>query len=341
MKTAIPFVALLLLGLSARGGEPIVTSIPFSDQAKPGSVHVWVSQGRVAIRGDASLTSSVTIQSNIVAENSPTRRPDGLRVVSAAASFAATEKDNVVSVDYGRDTVPSGKGASFEIRVPLSTNVVVNTAFGGDVDIKDIQGDVEVKNLNGPIRLAGLNGGALIESMNGEIEASFAKLPAEKPLSFTSMNGEILLRLPPAAGANVRFRTQNGSILTDFDENALKTKAEPMATTLSRKEYTRVAAEAGEAARAAAVDAARAMAETARATAAEVREQVQAATRSEAGAVNVERSGRIAPRAPRPPRPPSIPAMAGGKVVSGTLNGGGPEIQVATMNGDIIVRKLD
>jgi len=32
--------------------------------------------------------------------------------------------------------------------------------------------------------------------------------------------------------------------------------------------------------------------------------------------------------------------MAGGKVVSGTLNGGGSDIQIATMNGDIVVRKL-
>ncbi len=31
--------------------------------------------------------------------------------------------------------------------------------------------------------------------------------------------------------------------------------------------------------------------------------------------------------------------MAGGKVINGTLNGGGVDLQVATMNGDIVVRK--
>ena len=41
--------------------------------------------------------------------------------------------------------------------------------------------------------------------------------------------------------------------------------------------------------------------------------------------------------APLPPLPP----MTGGKIVSGTLNGGGPDIQVTTMNGDITLRKLD
>jgi hypothetical protein len=45
-------------------------------------------------------------------------------------------------------------------------------------------------------------------------------------------------------------------------------------------------------------------------------------------------------RAPIPPIPPILPSISGGKVVSGTLNGGGPEIQIATMNGTITLRKM-
>jgi hypothetical protein len=36
---------------------------------------------------------------------------------------------------------------------------------------------------------------------------------------------------------------------------------------------------------------------------------------------------------------PPLPPMTGGKVVSGTLNGGGADLQVTTMNGDITLRK--
>ena len=46
------------------------------------------------------------------------------------------------------------------------------------------------------------------------------------------------------------------------------------------------------------------------------------------------------PTPPMPPRPP-LPPMTGGKLVTGTLNGGGPDIQVATMNGDVTLRKLE
>jgi hypothetical protein len=37
----------------------------------------------------------------------------------------------------------------------------------------------------------------------------------------------------------------------------------------------------------------------------------------------------------------AIPTMSGGKLVTGTLNGGGPEISVATMNGDVTLRRLE
>jgi hypothetical protein len=36
---------------------------------------------------------------------------------------------------------------------------------------------------------------------------------------------------------------------------------------------------------------------------------------------------------------PAIPTISGGKLVTGTLNGGGPEISVSTMNGDITFRQ--
>jgi hypothetical protein len=36
-----------------------------------------------------------------------------------------------------------------------------------------------------------------------------------------------------------------------------------------------------------------------------------------------------------------LPPMTGGKIVTGTLNGGGAEIRIATMNGDVTLRKIE
>jgi hypothetical protein len=66
----------------------------------------------------------------------------------------------------------------------------------------------------------------VVGTLNGEIHAKIRALQEGKPLSFTSMNGEVVLRVPADAKASVRLRTQNGSVLTDFDEAALITKTE-------------------------------------------------------------------------------------------------------------------
>lgn len=317
-------IALPLLAAALPAAEETTASIKFSDPTKPGLLRIYVSRGDLRISGGD--VDTVTVTSSAQPEGRSATRRDGLRVISTASSFAMAEKDNVIELNYGSGAHGGADNADFEIVVPLNTALDVTTGWGGDIEVENVSGDVEVKNMNGEIELTGLGGGALVETMNGEITASFATLPSGKPLSFTSMNGEIALRLPVDTKANVRIRTQNGSILTDFSDTELITKSEAMATDArAMSEAARIAG-----------DVAREVAAAAREVAAEVKAAMEA---ERAHSERNDGKPATAPRAPRPPRTPSIPAMAGGKVVSGTLNGGGSDIQIATMNGDIVLRK--
>lgn len=301
--------------LAFADGDTASQTITLTRPGQPATLRFANTHGTVTIVG--ADRPDILIESTAQPEKKEGQRPDGLRVISTSAGFSVAEKDNVVEVNYGSH----GGGfeqADFKITVPKTTTVDVSNNWGGDVSVDSLSGDVAIKNMTGEITLQHLSGGALVETMNGEIKATFDAVPEGKPLSFTSMNGEIELKLPADTKANVRFRTQNGSILTDFPEDSLKTKTEE-----SGPVYGRHVAEAARIAGDAAREAAR--------VGQEVAEEVRKAMRD---------SGNAAPRPPRPPRPPSIPSMVGGKVVSGTLNGGGTDVQVATMNGDIIVRKL-
>ena len=326
MKSFSLLLVSALLAASALGADESTTTLRFSDPSQPGRVRAVISNGDLRIRG--SDTDVVTIRTTAQAEEKHQPREDGLRVIATSAQFSATEENNVITLEYGQ--MGWTHGASFELTVPRSTTVQLQSNFGGEVSVEDLNGDVEIKNMNGQIRLRSLGGGALVETMNGEIDASFARLPETKPLAFSSMNGAIRLHVPADAKANVRFRTQNGSILTDFADDALVTKTE----VTTGATYAPVAADVARVA----ADAAREAMHVARSVAEEVRVAVEAEARAVSRKDGSAETPR-APRAPRAPRPPSIPAMAGGKVVSGALNGGGTEIQIATMNGDIVVRK--
>ena len=319
----------------------------FSDPSQPGRFQARLMQGEVSIRG--ADVDEITVSTDAPRNTEEKPRDDGMRVISSGATFSLKEENNVITLDYGH-AGGWGDSSQFVITVPRETNLEIDISMGGQVSVSDISGDVSIKNLNGEIQLIDLSGGALIESMNGEIEASFAEVHEDRPLSFTSMNGKIELHLPADAEANVRFRSQNGTILTNFDEQALVTT-----TTTGRafapeahEEFAEFAAEmAGEA-----VELAMEIAQEVREAMAEARLEIQEQREMEVREAEMElhqaeleaqqmaRTAR-APRAPRAPRPPSIPSMAGGKVISGTLNGGGVDLQVATMNGDILVRKRE
>ena len=334
----------LLLLTVARADESETTTIKFSDPAKPGFLRVNVASGDVTIHG--ADTTDVTVQTDLKPE-APAQRKDGLRVLTSAASYSLTENHNVVTLSYGTESWGGGENSgSFEISVPHGTAVIVTCSYAGDVRIEDITGSIDVKGLNGEVTLNNISGAALFETINGEIHADVRELVDGKPLSFTSMNGEVTLHLPAAAKANVSLRSHNGSILTDFDDKALVTKTESVHSPFHiRSRVGKRVNTNGEDATEAQVEAAVheaviAGAQAAHEAANAIKEAAHAAREA---ARESEREARAesdseSPTAPLPPLAP-LPPMTGGKIVTGALNGGGPEIRITTMNGDITLRK--
>ena len=372
---------MMLAGLSAAQADETVTNIKFSDPSKPGTVKINLGRGELRVQG--TDTKEVTVKSEAKAMTSKPRK-DGMRVLSAASSFALSEKDNVVTLDAASHDWGKGSG-DFRLTVPRNTSVVVQNGWGGDVTCGGISGDIEINNMHGEIKLDDVSGGVVVGTMNGEIRASIRELHDGKPLSFTSMNGEVVLRLPAAAKANVRLRTQNGSVLTDFEEGALVTKIEAAAfaprgrtaivkssggkvltteiqdaireatqlSAIAVKEALEAVKEGLEAARLSADDARRQFEEAKREMEMARRESDREKRETERRVSADNRGNRnsdwkpAAPAAspapavaPMPPKP-AIPTISGGKLVTGTLNGGGPEISVSTMNGDVVLRKLE
>ncbi len=343
-RPAFVLAAALALAFAAavRAADEEPSVVRFSDPAKPGTLRIQVSRGDVKIVG--ADTAAVSVRSDTQPALGKPRK-DGLRVLSAASGFSLTEKDNVVVLDALAEGM-AGAPADFTVTVPRGTHVVVQNSFGGDIQCRNLAGDLEITTLNGDVRIEDLAGGAVVSNMNGDITAVVRELREGKPISFTSLNGAVVIRAPADAKANVRLRTQNGSVLTDFPEQALVTKTENSPRGNIRVRHG--TAEAGvlpPEAREALREAGRVGAEAAREVAVAVREAALAAREGIEAAR--QREGAEKPRTPLPPaspkapRPPAVPTITGGKLVTGALNGGGPEISVATMNGDVTLRQLD
>jgi len=345
--------ALALASIASAGADDSSSSIAFSDPAKPGTLKIRVWHGQVTVHGADVKAIAVTSESAPV--NSAPRK-DGMRVLSASPTYVLSEKGNTVTLEYGADGY-SGGPADFDVTVPRDTSIVVANSSHGDFACTGVSGDIDVRTINGDVKLSEVSGGALVETLNGDITVAVKSLAQSRPLSFSSMNGRVTIRVPADAKAAIRFRTHRGVILTNFDDKALVTRTEISRRTSKKaprtpspgKEQPEGAprdagpetATAGEAPESAATpesdgdwhaevrDSIREAAEAAHEAAEAVHEGLMEA--------RVELSGVLPPTTPIPPLPP----MTGGKIVSGTLNGGGVEIQASTLNGDIVLKKVE
>lgn len=327
------------------------SQIAFSDPSKPGTLKIRVWHGEVTVHGGD--VKEIVVKSDSQ-DASPTPRKDGLRVLSASAGFILAEKNNVATLDYGADGWTSGS-ADFDITVPRSTSITVANSARGNLECTDISGDIDVRTMGGDVTLRDISGGALVETMNGEINVHVKSLAESHPLSFTSMHGEISIHLPQDAKANIRFRTHRGVILTNFDDKALVTKTE----------VTRKAPKAPKVKEGMDEDSAEPVAPLAPAAPApgatatppahhnsdsdtesdwhaevrdSVREAAQEAAEAARDAAEAIHEGLMEAHAQMSGGIAALPPMTGGKVVSGALNGGGVEIQAATLNGDILLK---
>ena len=88
---------------------------------------------------------------------------------------------------------------------------------GGGIKVDRVEGEIDVNNINGSVTLTGVSGAVLAHALNGKVTATFAKVDAQKSMSFSSMNGAIDVTFPPDVKANVRMKTEHGEIYTDFD----------------------------------------------------------------------------------------------------------------------------
>jgi hypothetical protein len=322
--------------------------VKFSDQTKPGTLKLslpWAEARVTAIDGDEVIVSSS------LDEKSRRNEVDdeGFRRLDEDLTFELVEKNNVATIVIAGDNPWLSNGAEFNIKVPRNTNLILRTEAGGDIEVEGVEGDIDINSMNGEVTLTDIVSSAVVNTMNGEVHVSFREAPV-KPVSLSSMNGEIDLRLPGNTKANLRMRTHNGSIRTNFPEGALQAKTEKTskvpADSREYREYQREIAR---------IDRERARIEreanqAAAAAVAEVNAAVSVAVGTPAAEPDAE-----APRAPRTPTPPT-PAVApvapvppvmpippvpnfGGKSIVGTLNGGGVDIKLTSMNGTITLRE--
>jgi DUF4097 and DUF4098 domain-containing protein YvlB len=70
-------------------------------------------------------------------------------------------------------------------------------------------------------------GSAVAHALNGKLTATFTKVN-QKPMAFSSLNGDIDVTFPADLKANVSLRSDRGDVFSDFDVNMQGPTSQPV-----------------------------------------------------------------------------------------------------------------
>jgi hypothetical protein len=108
----------------------------------------------------------------------------------------------------------------FTIRVPRNTRLDLCTINKGDITVTGTHKDFTIRSVNGRITMTDMTGAGEAITINGRITASFVSAPPASSL-FKTINGDVIVTLPQRLAAELRMKTFNGGLYTDFEVQPL------------------------------------------------------------------------------------------------------------------------
>jgi hypothetical protein len=134
-------------------------------------------------------------------------------------------KVTICTVQPGNDRCPGGRderrdhekrdaGIDFKVRIPAGVHLVADTEIG-KVQARGLSSPVEARTVLGNIDIS-TSAYARAESVNGDIRATLGKTDWDGSLSFKTVNGNIVVRLPAGANTELRATSATGRFESDL-----------------------------------------------------------------------------------------------------------------------------
>lgn len=186
-------------------------TVPFRDNSRPRTLVVSLIQGSITVHGYSGNDAIVEGVSR--GSHRRSTPPPGMhQIAPIGAGLDVTEDNNTITIHGG-----VMRSADVTVQIPAQTSLRLKTINGGKISVDGVSGDIEADNTNGSVLITDVSGSVVANSTNGKILVTLNKVTPNKNMSFSTLNGTVDLTLPADTKANLRMRTDNGDIWSDFD----------------------------------------------------------------------------------------------------------------------------
>jgi hypothetical protein len=261
--TAILFLGLFSLSVAADTTNSDREEIDFPKPSKPGLLRIVSGEGDITVEGYDG--QGVIIEAKSSFRNAPSLPEDekakGMKRISGfGLTISSVEEENAIvitrsmrdesdlfiKVPFNTSLQFGGGAAKTAARVappdeqvdPTAPDFYVDMVFeniggilenvfssfnpfggisSGDITISNISGEIEVNTREGDISLNNISGEVVAHSIDGELLIVFKEIPKEKPMAFSTIDGDIDVTFPADTKATISAKNVDGDIYTDFD----------------------------------------------------------------------------------------------------------------------------
>ncbi len=211
------FAAALCLGapsLRAQAPSDNRIAVPLSDPARPANVRAHLLNGSLTVKGADVKEVIVEARSHQEEERRSDGRAQGMKRIPMTSTGLNIEAENNqvrISADSTQRTV------DLIITVPVHTSLSLHTVNDGNISVNGVDGEFDINNVNGEVDMKNIGGSVVAHALNGHVVVAFNRIDPQKPMAFSSLNGDIDVTFPADLKANVSMRTDNGEVFSDFD----------------------------------------------------------------------------------------------------------------------------
>jgi len=186
-------------------------SVNLSDPSRPAFIKASAVNGSITVKAYEGKEVIVEARERNEESEKPSGGPKRLRI--STTGLTVEEENNEVRIS----TESYARTIDLTISVPVHTSVKLRAVNDGDITVTGIEGEIDVDDVNGAVTLNNISGSAVAHALNEHVHVTFTKVNPQKPMAFSSLNGDIDVTFPADLKANVSIRSDRGDVFSDFD----------------------------------------------------------------------------------------------------------------------------
>lgn len=209
---------LLAVAVQAQEGSPQTFTIPLTRPGEAVTLDISILSARMTVIGEERQDAEFVVRTGGQGRRIIT--PSGAKALNSGGfGIEIEERNNSIEVDadWRSGTV------EIEARIPRRANLNLSTTNDGSIEVRGVSGELQLQNVNGPITATGISGSVIAETVNDHITVTLVAIDKEKPMAFSSVNGDLDVSFPADAGLELHIDSAQGEIYSDFEVEVVPT----------------------------------------------------------------------------------------------------------------------